>query len=62
MVDGGYDVVMDLDPWSDREDLVEDVAITFSGSSWCEQGYGIMKDDDMLRHTPSPTERSEVHP
>ena len=49
-MDEGYDVVMDLDPWSEREDLVEDVATAFSGSSWCEQDYGQLKDDDMLRY------------
>lgn len=48
-VDDGYDIVMNLDEWSDREDLIEDVATTFLGTSWCEQDYGILKDDDKLR-------------
>ena len=43
-------VVMDLDPWSDREDLVEDVATAFLGSLWCEKDYGTPKDDDVLRY------------
>ena len=49
VVDDGYDVVMDLDPWSEREDLVEDVATAFLGSAWCEQDYFSLKDDKRLR-------------
>ena len=49
VTDNGYDIVMDLYPWSDREDLVEDVATAFSDRLWCEQDYGRLKDDDMLR-------------
>ena len=40
---------MDLDPWSDREDLIEDVATKFSGHLWCDQDYGSLKDDEILR-------------
>ena len=50
VVDDGYDVVMDLDPWSDREDLVEDVATAFLGNPRCEKDYGTLKDDDILRY------------
>ena len=46
----GDELVMDLDPWSDREDLVEDAAAAFSDNLWCED-HGLLKDDDKLRYS-----------
>ena len=50
VVDDGYDVVLALDPWSDRVDPIEGLATAFSGSLWCERDYGILKDDEILRY------------
>ena len=46
----GYDVVMDLDSWSDSEGLVEDVATAFLGNPRCEVDYGTLKDDEKLKY------------
>jgi|CXWL01.1.fsa_nt_gi hypothetical protein len=38
-VEAGSDLVRDFEPWSDCDELLEDVATAFEGSSWCRKDY-----------------------
>ena len=46
----GADVVLDLDHWSDRDEVVEDAADAFADCFLCERDFWRAKDDDVLRY------------
>ena len=50
-VQDGFDIVLyELDPWTENDELAEDVAGAFSGSSWCKRHYFSMSQLDGLSY------------
>ncbi len=45
----GYDMVQDMDSWTDNDDLREDVADALAGTAWCQRHYFSLTPQDTLR-------------
>jgi hypothetical protein len=46
----GFDLVYDLDGWTERDELLEDAANAFSWTDWCKRDYFGTGEYDILRY------------
>ncbi len=49
-VQDGMELVYELSPWTDNEELLEDAASAFAGTAWCEANYFSLGAFDVLRY------------
>jgi hypothetical protein len=45
----GHELILDLASYIGEDDLVEDVAMAFAGSAWCDKDYFTLKEDEQLQ-------------